>query len=1001
NVRTDGVGIDTASPPNGFTCTSPATDRYECDATLTIAAGDTTQAIDIPLVDDSDEGDKTTSLFVLTGTGYTTVNPGFVRVTITDDDAAPMPTLSISANKTEVTEGPDMTVVFTVTSTGPPAADLNVFVRQSGEGSWLVPGDLGDRDISIPMGEAMGHFTATIDDDDNDEANGTIVLTMDPVPGYELNLNATSVTVNVMDNDDAPAAAYTIADVSAEEGDAMAFEIVRSAVVADTAVSLTWAVEVDADATNAADTADFDGNFPTGTAMIEVGESTATLTVTANDDDTDEMDETFDFTASEGGTEVATATGTIENDDPASALDTAPAEEIEGTNLVFTVSLNPISDKPVTVDYKTSNGTATAEEPSDYTAIMGTLSFNPGEIFKFITVTTIDDDVYEATEDMFMVFSNGVNVTIGTSASTARGMIRDSETGVGPGVTIAAGATAAEGSTLEFEVKLDGVSEQIITVGYITADGTAKAAPATNVDYTTTNGNLVFGAGVTTLTVSVATTDDKIYEPDETLTLALILTGGQPVTSGMNTMVTATITDNDNIGLSIASVSGRASVAEADGNVLEFAVSLGEPASVQDSLTVGYTLDGTAETGGSAEGRNDYTTPSDSLVFGSSDGNSKTITVAVRDDTEPEDAETVVLTLDTPTATRVTLIPGMTSATGTIELNDQPPAAITVSIAAGASPVTEGTAAEFIVTASSAPSGSDLPVSLDISGADSFTGALPSMVTIADGMTTGTVSIATLPDTLYETHGTLIARVQNIAGYDPDVNNDTASVSVQDDDDIMLTIAVSGSASVAEADGNTLEFEVDLGTPTGVESDLEVAYALSGDATAGSDYTNPGTILTFSSGDGGSKVITLTVIDDDETEDAETVVLTLDTPTAQRVTLGAASTATGIIQESDQPLSAPVIMVPTTSDYVNIGNEDSFTVSGTAMAGASVSLAVSDSGDGSDATDDVTGTTTADSDDDWSFTGLDLSGLEDSAITITVTASQVDRAESKATVTLT
>jgi hypothetical protein len=68
--------------------------------------------------------------------------------------------------------------------------------------------------------------------------------------------------------------------------------------------------------------------------------------------------------------------------------------------------------------------------------------------------------------------------------------------------------------------------------------------------------------------------------------------------------------------------------------------------------------------------------------------------------------------------------------------------------------------------------------------------------------------------------------------------------------------------------------------------------------------------------------------------------------------------------------------------YITSGNENPATISGTAEMADSISLLVSDGVSGHN----VSGTTTADSGGNWSFTGLNLSGLNDGGVTITVTA---------------
>ena len=81
-------------------------------------------------------------------------------------------------------------------------------------------------------------------------------------------------------------------------------------------------------------------------------------------------------------------------------------------NAIFTVTLSGETFQPVTVNYATANGTATAG--SDYTATTGTLIFNvnPGETSKQITVPILGDTLAESNETFFINLSNPINATI-------------------------------------------------------------------------------------------------------------------------------------------------------------------------------------------------------------------------------------------------------------------------------------------------------------------------------------------------------------------------------------------------------------------------------------------------------------------------------------------------------------------------------------------------------------------------------------------------------------
>lgn len=91
---------------------------------------------------------------------------------------------------------------------------------------------------------------------------------------------------------------------------------------------------------------------------------------------------------------------------------------------VFTLSLSSTSTVPVTVNYTTANGTATAG--GDYTAVTGTVTFAPGQTLQSVVVPILNDAAGENTEAFTLTLSNptGATITDGVGAAT----IHDDET---------------------------------------------------------------------------------------------------------------------------------------------------------------------------------------------------------------------------------------------------------------------------------------------------------------------------------------------------------------------------------------------------------------------------------------------------------------------------------------------------------------------------------------------------------------------------------------------
>ena len=107
------------------------------------------------------------------------------------------------------------------------------------------------------------------------------------------------------------------------------------------------------------------------------------------------------------------------------ALSVADARANENTDdaLNFVVSLDKVSTLTVTVDYATSNGSATAG--ADYTATIGTLTFNPGDAAKSISVPILDDAIDDGVETMTLTLSNATNARI--ADGTATGTIENAD----------------------------------------------------------------------------------------------------------------------------------------------------------------------------------------------------------------------------------------------------------------------------------------------------------------------------------------------------------------------------------------------------------------------------------------------------------------------------------------------------------------------------------------------------------------------------------------------
>jgi hypothetical protein len=327
------------------------------------------------------------------------------------------------------------------------------------------------------------------------------------------------------------------------------------------------------------------------------------------------------------------------------------------TNAVFTISLSSAASTVVSVNYATANGTATAG--TDYTAIpTTTLTFNPGETSKTITVPVNGDNQVELNETFFLNLSNlqanGSNVTLADNQGQGTINNDDSASIAITDVTITEGNSGTTNAV--FTVTLSNPVDTAVTVNYATADGTATTADNDYTAIATTP--LIFNAGETSKTITVAINGDTKVESNETffVNLSNLQTNGRNVTLADNQGQGTILNDDTSVTLAVS----PSSVTE-DGtsNLIYIFIRTGD---TTNPLTVNYSIGGTATNG------TDYTLLPTSVTF---EANSAiaTVTVDSTADTIVESDETVILTLATGTGYTVGTT---TPVTGTITNDDFP-----------------------------------------------------------------------------------------------------------------------------------------------------------------------------------------------------------------------------------------------------------------------------------------------------------------------------------------
>lgn len=316
---------------------------------------------------------------------------------IEDDDEL---TAAVRADSTNVGEGEPAR--FTVdlsggTSTAPVVVAYAVAgTATAGRDYRTTAGSL-----TVKAGSARAVITVATRLDGEQEPEETLEVRLDAARTIgAATVDPTSAVATIVDID---SRSITIADAeSTESAQEIEFEV-RLLTPSSIAVAVSYRTE---DGTAKAGE---DYRAAAGTATFAAGASSATITVGVLNDTLDEPDpETFSIRLSDP---VAgrlapdtTALGSIRDDDdpPRIAIDDARARESVG-EISFPVHLETRSGLPVTVSYRTEDGTAKAGE--DYRARIGSLTIAGGQTRATIRVEVVHDTLEEQDETFRVLLS--------------------------------------------------------------------------------------------------------------------------------------------------------------------------------------------------------------------------------------------------------------------------------------------------------------------------------------------------------------------------------------------------------------------------------------------------------------------------------------------------------------------------------------------------------------------------------------------------------------------
>ena len=947
-----------------------------------IEAGDSTAIIEVETKGDKVwESHSKVRMTIVTrsDTLYTIDDSAGVATLVVQDDEFLASTGALTVSPNPVGEGAGRTTAtVTVTTTGSkkPHGEASVTVETS-DGTAEAGSDYTALDTSVKFVEAdfssvtvdgntRYRATKTVDvavtQDTVDEEGETFSVSASTDKGSPISIGSGDATVSVtITDDDEPAPTLTSMTVSA-----------GTLTPAFSSGTLSYTVP----------DVGYGNNQLTITAGAESG-ATITFLDSSNNTLTDLDDNTAGHQVSIGigvtAVKIRVTKGSASQDYSLSITRAKPTVSVraltsslatEGDKIKFEVARSASAGDTLAVKFTLDEiGTSTGLDPGDILpgskeGTTQSVTIAAGKTTATVEVTTTSDSVWENHSKIELEIEDDDSYTVHATKDSASVLVRDDEFVASVAALSVAPNPVGEGAgktvaTVTVTTSGDKKPHGRVSIAVTTTEGTASAGS----DFTALNASLSFSEGDfsgvevggndrfrASKSVDVVILQDSLDDEDETFTVAMGTPSDTLVTLDTDSKSTSvTITDDESPMLTALSVS--------PGTLTPAFSSSGTSYTVPD---VGYgshrlTINATAESGAT-------------IAFLDSSNN----TLTDLDDTATGHQVSLGIG-DTTVKARVT--EDGTSQDYTLVITRAKP---TVSVRAlTSSPATEGDKIKFEV-ARSASAGDTLAVKFSLDEVGASTGVDPGdilpnskegtsqSVTIAASKTTATIEVTTTSDSVWENHSKIEFEIEDDDSYTVHTTKDSASVLVRDDEFVASVAALSVSPNpVGEGAGKTVA-TVTVTTTGDKKPHGQVSVPVTtsaGTATAGSDFTDLDTSLTFAESDfsgvevGGndrfraSKSVDVVILQDSLDDEDETFSVGLGTPSDTLVTLDSDSKSTSVtITDDELPALTALSVSPgtltpsfssSTTSYTvpDVGyGTHRLTINATAESGASVSF---------------------------------------------------------------
>ncbi|MEH6618772.1 Calx-beta domain-containing protein [Maribacter arcticus] len=778
------------------------------------------------------EGTETVTVQLSTSLDYTLGANTTATVNIADDDTTTLSISDISAD-----EGTNL--VFSIVADKAALFDYTVTINFGGGTATIgttpivYPEDYNgaQRTVTFLSGDVSKQLAVTTGNDTVIEDDETFIVTL--TSASNANVIAGDTAIGTITNDDLGQVTVSADRPNTNEdgsGNNGRF-IIDLSEVNNTGSTITVVYTLTGTATQGA------GQDYTisGNANINDGSSSTNLNILPIDDVLVEGDENVIITLNSVNSalyEIGTQnsdTVTIVDDDTfiatIVATDNLAVEANTVTNTgTFTISLDAVNNtgSPVVVNYTVSGGTATSG--TDFTALTGSVSFANGQQNRTVIVIPINDNIVENSETVIVTLGSGTGYNLGATATrTATVNIDDTDTFTASVVSTTATANESPVANGVFTISLGSTNT---TGSPILVDYTVSGTATSGLDYNALSGSVSIANNQSSGVVTVTPINDTTIEVNESVILSLAAGTGYTIGSPNNATVII-FSDDANIARITAT---DATAAESNGAVAtgEFTISLSAPNNTGSSITVNYTVGGTALNG------TDYTAISANAINIPPGEQSVPILISPTNDVIQEGAETVIITL----ASGLGYVLGTTATrTATVNINDNNQATLTVSNVTVNEDVSSGQFVFNVVLDIAVVGGTQVSYSFfddtATGGGTDYTGTPGTLIFTGTANETKTITVPINNDAVLETAETFEVQLGLPTNNVQRANGGTAIGTINDDDNCV-------AAPVLDASVSPIYCVVDTGSAFSANLfDFTASIAPSGTVLTWSRVSNP------------------------------------------------------------------------------------------------------------------------------------------------------------------